>query len=321
MGSDRSGERGSAMNEPQPPWPRQGPPPPGQPPGGPGSVPPGYQAPPGYQDGPGYQGVPGYQGGPGYPGGPGYQGVPGYQGGPGHPGWSGGDGTPGYAAPPGYQAPPGQPPYAPNGGYQAPPAGYANHYQPPPGYQPGSGPSQKQEPDIADWWQRLVARIVDGFVFTIVYWILSGIFNALFRPSLEFDSTGVHWTGNVILPALLSSVIAGLLYAGYDAYMHIKFGATAGKMLLKLKLARVDRQPPSQAEILKRAIAYPGVFALVGVVGAMGLFVLGLGSMLLAAVSLADGIFLLIDDVRRQSLHDRFAGTVVLKTDATPTLG
>jgi uncharacterized RDD family membrane protein YckC len=130
---------------------------------------------------------------------------------------------------------------------------------------------------------------------------------------------GQPW--NWILATVLSGVVSGLLYAGYDVSMHNKFGATAGKMALKLKLAQVDRQPATQAMILKRALLYPGVFALTGLIAGLGLFTFGLGSWLLALVTLADGIFVLIDHTSRQSLHDRLAGTVVLKTAGSPTVG
>jgi uncharacterized RDD family membrane protein YckC len=179
----------------------------------------------------------------------------------------------------------------------------------------------EQEPDIADWWQRLAARLIDGFGFLIVQQILSSVFYALFGPSFGFDATGFRVSGSWILPAVLSGVVSGLLYAGYDVYMHGKFGATGGKMLLKLKLARVDRQPATQMVIIKRALAYPGVFALVGVIAGLGLFAFGLGSLLLVLVTVADGIFVLVDQKSRQSLHDRFSGTVVLKTAGSPTLG
>jgi uncharacterized RDD family membrane protein YckC len=276
---------------------------------------------------------------------------PGYQGPtPGHPGQPAEQQGPAQQGPPpGYQAPPpGYPPgyQAPPPGYQPPPPGYGHQQAPPPdyghqhgqqyrqpqgpppgyaqqaapsGYQGGGAPASVQQPDIADWWQRLVARIIDGVGFMIVQWILTSIFYALFGPS--FDSDTFQFTGSWLLPAVLAGVVSGLLYAGYDFYMHGKFGATAGKMVLKLKLAQVDRQPASQAVILKRALLYPGVFALTGLISGLGLGAFGIGSTLLVVVTVVDGIFVLIDQTSRQSLHDRLAGTVVLKTAGSPTIG
>jgi uncharacterized RDD family membrane protein YckC len=293
------------MTGPQSSWPRQGPPLPGAPlPPRPvsGQVTGGSAVPPGRDDEDGQRGYPapgsGHAPPPSYLSGPpSYPPPPGYQG-----------------SPPGYQQPP--------AGYgQAPPPGYGEHQQAPAGYQSGGAPRVKQEPDIADWWQRLAARLIDGFGFLIVQQILSSVFYALFGPSFGFDATGFRVSGSWILPAVLSGVVSGLLYAGYDVYMHGKFGATGGKMLLKLKLAQVDRQPATQMVIIKRALAYPGVFALVGVIAGLGLFAFGLGSLLLVLVTVAEGIFVLVDQKSRQSLHDRFAGTVVLKTAGSPTLG
>ncbi|HEX4251387.1 MAG TPA: RDD family protein [Pseudonocardia sp.] len=275
---------------------------------------------------------------------PGYQGPPAEQQGPGP------QGPPSQGPPPGYQPPPppGYPPgyQAPRPGYQAPPPGYGQQYAQPqgppadygqqhgqpqgpppghlgqqaaPGYQQGGAPAPVQQPDIADWWQRLVARIIDGVGFMIVQWTLTSIFYALFGPS--FDADTFQFRGSWILPAVLAGVVSGLLYAGYDYYMHGKFGATLGKMALKLKLAQVDRSPVTQAVVLKRALLYPGVFALTGLIAGLGLFALSLGSWLLVLVTVADGIFVLIDQTSRQSLHDRLAGTVVLKTAGSPTIG
>ncbi|MDT7690981.1 MAG: hypothetical protein QOI75_348 [Pseudonocardiales bacterium] len=316
------------MTGPQSSWPRQGPPLLGAPlPPRPvsGQVTGGSAVPPGRDDEDGQRGYPapgsGHAPPPSYLSGPpSYPPPPGYQGSP--PGYQQPPAGYGQAPPPGYgQAPPpgyGQPPP----GYgQAPPPGYGEHQQAPPGYQSGGAPRVEQEPDIADWWQRLAARLIDGFGFLIVQQILSSVFYALFGPSFGFDATGFRVSGSWILPAVLSGVVSGLLYAGYDVYMHGKFGATGGKMLLKLKLAQVDRQPATQMVIIKRALAYPGVFALVGVIAGLGLFAFGLGSLLLVLVTVADGIFVLVDQKSRQSLHDRFAGTVVLKTAGSPTLG
>jgi uncharacterized RDD family membrane protein YckC len=270
---------------------------------------------------PGYQGpTPGQPGQPGEQQGPAWQGPPpGYQAPP--PGY-----PPGYQAPPpGYQPPPpgqGHQQGHQQGQAQGPPPGYGQQQAPTgyaPGYQQGGAPAPVQQPDIADWWQRLVARIIDGIGFMIVQWILTSIFYALFGPS--FDRDTFQFSGSWLLPAVLAGVVSGLLYAGYDFYMHGKFGATAGKMALKLKLAQVDRQPATQAVVLKRALLYPGVFALTGLIAGLGLFALSLGSWLLVLVTVADGIFVLIDQTSRQSLHDRLAGTVVLKTAGSPTIG
>ncbi|MDT7593798.1 MAG: hypothetical protein QOH45_3329, partial [Pseudonocardiales bacterium] len=53
--------------------------------------------------------------------------------------------------------------------------------------------------------------------------------------------------------------------------------------------------PATQMVIIKRALAYPGVFALVGLIAGLGLFAFGLGGLLLVLVTVADGIFVLVD--------------------------
>jgi hypothetical protein len=93
--------------------------------------------------------------------------------------WSGNRPPPSYlSGPPSYLS--GPPSYLSGPPGYPSPAGYGQSQQAPPGYRPGGASGVAQEPDIADWWQRLVARLVDGFGFVIVQQILSTVFYALF---------------------------------------------------------------------------------------------------------------------------------------------
>ncbi|GAA4579871.1 hypothetical protein GCM10023194_06660 [Planotetraspora phitsanulokensis] len=200
------------------------------------------------------------------------------------------------------EPPPGQNPYesAPT----PPPGGYP----PPPGYGPyGAAPQGAPLPPgapapLAEWWERLVARIIDGLIFGVVYWIILGILNSIFQPSLADLLTNP--TGNLFLPGFLAAVIAWGAYAAYDYVLHSKDGQTFGKKAMKIQLVGVGGAKPDSSALMKRSGIFPGILVLYGipVIGFLaGLFVLVLG------------IMLIVDKPLQQGLHDKVAGTLVVK--------
>jgi uncharacterized RDD family membrane protein YckC len=285
---------------------------------------PGYgtQPQPGYgtQPQPGYgtQPQPGYgsQPQPGYgtPPQPGYgsQPQPGY-GTPPQPGY-GSQPQPGYGSPsqPGY----GQPGYAQSGygqqgygqpGYAQP---YGSPYQPYPGtgYQYGPG----KDPTLAEWWQRLLARMIDWVIVGVIsspLWIpafttyvnkLRSISNQyggnLNTPAAQtaIDHAGGHLFGKLFLAGLGAALI---LFA-YDWVQHGLWGRTLGKRALGTKVVSAgDRSKVSGGAAGGRAavFALPPIVPLVG-----GLF------------ALINELWLLWDR-QRQCLHDKAAKTVVIK--------
>jgi uncharacterized RDD family membrane protein YckC len=159
-----------------------------------------------------------------------------------------------------------------------------------------------------------VARFVDSILFGVAYAILSAVLFGLFGPSISWDpGTGIRTTGSYFLPVLLSWVISGLLYAAYDFVMHSRNGQTLGKTIMKIRLVGLHGRPLSQEALLKRSAAYPGIFAIAGVIPAFGLFGSSLGSLLVVAISVVDGLLVITDQPLHQSLHDRFADTIVIK--------
>lgn len=255
---------------------------------------------------------------------------------------------PGYGQPPqqgGYQQPPPGYGQQPPPGYGQPPPGYAQ--QPPPGYgqpQPGYGqqpppygapPQQYGAPQpqpygaaaqgtrspeapnlvLAEWWERLVARFIDGIMFGVIYFILGAIFTAIFVSQIAFNPETGELTGGglFVLAAVLPPLIGGLIYAGYDIFMHGRDGQTLGKKIMKTRLVTVNGGRPDQATIIKRAAIYPGVIAIAGLLGFISIFGGVLLSFVIGLFTLVDGIFVLTDSVRRQSLHDKWSGTIVVK--------
>ncbi len=266
---------------------------------------------------------------------PGYGPPPGY----GQPPQQGGypqQPPPGYGQqpPPGY----GQPP--PPGYGQQPPPGYGQ--QPPPGYgqqpqqygtppqQYGAPPQQYGAPQygaqgtpapeapgliLAEWWERLVARFIDGIIFGILYFILGAIFTAIFVSQIAFNPETGQVTGGslIVLAVVLPPLLGGLIYAGYDVFMHGRDGQTLGKKIMKTRLVTVNGGRPDQSALIKRAAIYPGVIAIAGLLGFISIFGGVFVSMLIGLFTLVDGLFVLTDSVRRQALHDKWTGTIVVK--------
>jgi uncharacterized RDD family membrane protein YckC len=255
----------------------------------------GTQARPGYgvQPQPGYGTPPGSGAEPG-----GTQAHPGY-GPPAGPGPEAAPGQPGY----GYGAP-GQPGYGSPG---PPPHGT---YQPCPGtgYQYGPG----QDATLAEWWQRLLARIIDAAVILVLaspFWLppfatyahrIQDVQN-LYHGDVSSPAaqTAISVAGSRLLGSLLLAGIAGaLITMAYDWIQHGLWGKTLGKRAVGTMVVTADtRSKISGGAAGGRAAVYalPSAIPIIGT--------------LFAAVN----ELWLLWDKRRQCLHDKAARTVVIK--------
>jgi uncharacterized RDD family membrane protein YckC len=208
-----------------------------------------------------------------------------------------------------YGNPQGGQPYGnPQGGYNDPQGGgYGNPYGAPPPY---GAPQGAQLPPgapapLAEWWERLVARLIDGVLFLVVYWILVSIFNSMFGPSVQdILANPGQAVGSVVLPGVLAAIIAFGAYAAYDYVLHSKDGQTLGKKVMKIRLAGVGGAEPDSSALMKRAAIYPGVMVLYGIP------FLGVLVFIFLVVLL---VLILVDKPLQQGLHDKLAGTVVVK--------
>jgi len=212
---------------------------------------------------------------------------------------------PGYGTPPGsgYGAP-GQPGYGSPG---PPPHGA---YQPYPGtgYQYGPG----QDPTLAEWWQRLLARIIDAAVILVLaspFWLppfatyahrIQDVQN-LYHGDVSSPAaqTAISVAGSRLFGSLLLSGIAGaLITMAYDWIQHGLWGKTLGKRAVGTMVVTADtRSKISGGAAGGRAAVYalPSAIPIIGT--------------LFAAVN----ELWLLWDKRRQCLHDKAARTVVIK--------
>ena len=190
--------------------------------------------------------------------------------------------------------------------------------RPAPGYPPrGPMPMERPtDPTLAEWWQRLVARMIDGFVVSIIcspvyvlfmIWMLRRMFEQLDQISQTPIGQEPPPTPILISPVqtmLFSfgiAIVAGVIQFFYDWLCHGKWGMTLGKRIMKLKLVRAgDRGKVGAGAAAKRALAYPlgGIVPMVGSVWA-----------------LVDVLWIFNDHEHRQCLHDKFAETLVIRTD------
>jgi uncharacterized RDD family membrane protein YckC len=147
----------------------------------------------------------------------------------------------------------------------------------------------------AEWWERLVARLIEALVFGVFYYILFIALWGIFRTVGVLDA----FEGR--LPAVFAWVLVGLAYTAYDWWQLSRGGRTFGKAIMKIRVAPDDLPPRDR---LKRALLYPAPAMVMGipVVNLLaGMFVFGVG------------LLILIDKPLQRGPHDRLAGTLVVK--------
>jgi uncharacterized RDD family membrane protein YckC len=248
-------------------------------------------------------GQPGNQGYPGYPQ-PGY-GTPAGQGYPSYP-------QSGYGTPPsqGYPTYP-QPGYGTpqNQGYAQP--GYGQPYQPY-GYQLAG-----KDPALAEWWRRLLARVIDGLILGVIFaplWLpvwrtffnqISAIANR-YPPGTKLSAIPAaknalaHAEGHLIGRLFVIGLVFYLVAFAYDWIQHAAWGQTIGKRALGTKVIKADGSPRVGAGPACGRAAIYALAPLVPVVGSL--------------FELLNELWLTWDP-RRQCLHDKAAHTVVVKKD------
>lgn len=194
--------------------------------------------------------------------------------------------------------------------HPAMPPGAYPHYVPmpvPPGWPPGA-PMRRGVP-LADFWQRLLAHVIDQMVLSAVASVLAIPFGVVMYATIadSLPEPGTTRTGQAteIPPELwllygAVFVLTLVLLFLYQAVSVAKWGATLGKKAMKLRVVRVTN---GGRVGWPRAITRAGIGLLFGVI---------------PCVSLLDAAWLLWDKPNRQALHDKVAGTIVIRVDYAP---
>ncbi|MHC5261314.1 RDD family protein [Streptomyces sp. UC4497] len=144
-------------------------------------------------------------------------------------------------------------------------------------------------PPLADSGKRVLARIIDIILITIVVGLLSWIFG-VGQYDIDTDEMDAG-------KRLAQSLIGAILYVGYDTIMTARTGQTLGKKWLKLRVANLsDGATPSMQTNLLRAVVLwvPAVFCCACIWTAIC------------------GGWSFFDKPYKQGLHDKAAKTVVV---------
>ncbi|MFE0154244.1 RDD family protein [Nonomuraea sp. NPDC059007] len=150
----------------------------------------------------------------------------------------------------------------------------------------------------AEWWERLVARLIEALVFGVFYYILFIGLWTLFRSVGLLEVFEGRW------PEVIAWFGAGLVYTVYDWVSHSAGGRTFGQAIMRIRVVPADGAVVTSHGLLKRSLLYPGPTML------MGIPVLDLGA---AVVAFGVGMLILIDRPQLRGPHDRLAGTRVVK--------
>ncbi|GII77526.1 hypothetical protein Sru01_25080 [Sphaerisporangium rufum] len=209
----------------------------------------------------------------------------------------------------------GQQQYGQTGGYGQPQYGQQPGY-PQQGYgQPAYGAAGAQPPGapapLAEWWQRLVARLIDSVILAIPAAILTAILTGIIVTAPSFDPTtgAIDAGGGVFLAGLITALLLGVIFFLYEFLMLKQRGQTVGKIAMGIKVVRVggvlDASGLGTDVAGKRAgvLWGPQFLRWVPVLG----YVVGI-------FTLVNVLWLLWDKPLQQALHDKVAGTVVVKT-------
>ncbi|ELS53521.1 RDD family protein [Streptomyces viridochromogenes] len=195
-----------------------------------------------------------------------------------HPPPSGGSGSP-YGD---------QPPY----GSQPPPPYGGGPYGGGP-YGAGGAPTDPLAgmPPLADSGKRTLARIIDMILVGVVVWLLTWGFGV---SEYDTDTDRVEYS-----KSLAQSVIAAVLFIGYDTFMTVQTGQTLGKKLLNMRVANLDNgaTPSVQSALIRAAVLWiPFAFCCACIWTAIC------------------GGWSFFDRPYKQGLHDKSAKTVVVST-------
>jgi uncharacterized RDD family membrane protein YckC len=152
---------------------------------------------------------------------------------------------------------------------------------PPPSYGPYQAAGPVAATNLAGFWRRFVAYIIDAIIVGVV----AGIIAAIVRASTS-DLAGATVREGVI------GLILGIIYFGY---LWSRNGQTLGYMALGIKLIRSSGEAVSFGVAAARYILIYLSFALCLIPAVVSAFMIGLGA-------------------HKQGIHDAIVSTYVVRT-------
>jgi uncharacterized RDD family membrane protein YckC len=214
--------------------------------------------------------------------------------------------TPGDPLAPGPDVPrheSGLPGYEPDRPERAP-AGYSEGYSSPPppgafGAPAHAGPPVTGRYELASWWSRVGATLVDGLIIGVGALLILALFGSIFSVGFfDSDETGVVALVVGLMLSFVAISIVALLYA--PLMMDRTNGKTLGRMAMGIRVVRANGQPMTFGWALLREVAVKALLF-----GFAGSITFGLAN-------LADVLWPLWDDEHR-ALHDFVVDTRVVR--------
>lgn len=147
-------------------------------------------------------------------------------------------------------------------------------------------------PPLADSGKRTLARIIDMIIVGVVVWLLTWGFGV---TEYDVDTDKVEYGKSFV-----QSLVAAVLFIGYDTLLISRTGQTLGKKLLNMRVANLDNgaTPSVQTSLIRAAVLWiPFAFCCACIWTAIC------------------GGWSFFDKPYKQGLHDKAAKTVVVSTD------
>lgn len=181
-------------------------------------------------------------------------------------------------------------------GYTSPPPpGASGMPQPHFGHHPAAGTWQ-----LASWWSRVGAQIIDGIVVAVIATVILIILGAVGATGFAFDDTaGTVGLIVALLVGGLAAVAAALLYA--PLMMAKTNGKTLGRMATNIRVVRANGKPIDFGYATLREVVVK--WLLFNVVG---------GSVTFGLAWFIDVLWPLWDEENR-ALHDMIVDSRVIK--------
>ncbi|HEY5249629.1 MAG TPA: RDD family protein [Dermatophilaceae bacterium] len=183
------------------------------------------------------------------------------------------------------------------------------------GWQSQSLPTTPDGVVLSGWWKRVLARVLDGFITSIVALPLAyvplkhavDLFVDFFQKGFADAQAGVttqpqpsaELTGTILQVSLITLAV----YLVYEVAFLTWRGATPGRMAVGISVRLRDKAgpPPLVAVLTRTAVKESGsLFGLLPVVGSLG-----------SVFTLLDSLWPLWD-VKKQAIHDKVAATNVV---------
>lgn len=179
-----------------------------------------------------------------------------------------------------------------------------------------AGPTTVDGVPLASWGKRFAAWIIDGVIIAVVSGILINFFVPSYAQMIDNITQAIEGNDTQAINSIIGDSVGTVFLVGLLTYLFASVYAiafwvttaqTVGKMALRISVRRKDRPGPLDIGTAIRRRLLELISVIPGVSG------------LYSIVLLLDGLWPLWDE-KRQTLHDKIAGTqvVVGKQPRTP---